>query len=580
MRRRNNLSVGSLIEKSVSVISGASGGEIQREKREFLKFIIKTTGAIWISKYLLSCGKTIEPISINRNIFPLSVVSGDVKQKSAILWTKVSEKVGEGKNTVPLIVEVAEDIDFAKIVFQDVVEAKKENDFTTKIRVEGFSPGKTYFYRFVYDKDSSPIGRFKTIPEKPERIRFAFVSCQDYTNGFYSAYYHLANEDVDFVIHLGDYIYETAGEATFQYAQLRKISLPYGEKVALKIEDYRKLYQVYRSDPYLQRVHEKFPFYVIWDDHEFANDCYGANSPDNGKEEYGGIYQPERRKYAHKAWWEYMPAEVEYNPSQSDPTKEIKIWRAFTFGNLAELILTDERLYRNGPPESAECGGLVRGRYLTKFCNDILSEERSMLGKEQLEFLLDELKNAEDNGVIWKIHGNEVAMSQMLLGREEGKGKEGFSFLNFDQWDGFWGERQKILRYIHENNIKNYLVVTGDLHTWFAGELYADFENYQNPVGVEFAGTSITSSNLGSLLRLSEEQFKPLQDKIVEINPNLKFFDSTSHGYAICEITQEKAVVEFWKVSDIENPEVEKTEKILIAKFEVKKDESRIRRLI
>ena len=136
--------------------------------------------------------------------------------------------------------------------------------------------------------------------EWKEKIRFAFVSCQDYTNGFYSAYYHLAGEDIDFVLHLGDYIYEMVHERGFQDKQLRPIKLltvKEGEKrtYAYYLEDYRHLWETYKSDPHLQMVHEKFPFYHVWDDHEFANDCFGANSPDNGEEIAGSIYQPERR---------------------------------------------------------------------------------------------------------------------------------------------------------------------------------------------------------------------------------------------------------------------------------------------
>jgi alkaline phosphatase D len=518
---------------------------LDRNKRDLLIFLVKTTGGNLALSFLptLFCFWLLKSTNLKS------------ANNSAIIWTRTNN------DPSPLVWQVAEDQNFEKILIQDVVTPSQDTDFCVKIKVQNLQPGKRYYYRFIKDNLFSPHGTFKTIPENLDRIKFAFVSCQDYSNGFYSAWYHLAQEDLDFVVHLGDYIYETVGEPTFQYAQMRKIEL--NEKgVALYLNDYQKLYKIYRSDRYLQMAHEKFPFYIIWDDHEFANDSFQVGSPDNGKDVFSGIDQPQRRRDASRVWWEYMPADIFFDPKEEDPKKQIRIYRSFRFGSLAKLILTDERLYRSPHP----CGeGSVGQRYVA-FCENI--EKTSMLGDEQLDWFLKELSEQED--IIWKVHGNEVCISQMLLGKN--------SFLNLDQWDGYASERRKILNYISQNKtkVRNYLVVTGDLHTFVAGNLYDDFESPRDNVGVEFAGTSITSSNLGSLLRVDEKTLEEIEKKILDFNKNLVYFNSHYHGYATCEITKDEAIIEFWRVSSIEEPEVEKTQKFLAKRFRVKQGENKI----
>lgn len=534
---------------------------MDRKKREYLLFLVKATGAFWLSRYfpLYGCSSSGNGEKIDLSFFPQSVASGDATQNSCILWTRTLDA------GIPIVCQVSETQDFSNLVFNEVFVPSEASDNTVKVKVSNLKPGTKYYYRFVKDKSSSPIGVFKTIEKNPERIRFAVVSCQDYTNGFYSAWYHISQENIDFVVHLGDYIYETLAETTFQYAQLRKIDLSSGRKVAFELKDYCELYKVYRSDKYLQVAHQNFPFYIVWDDHEFANDSAYTLSPDNGREFWGSDEQVERRLQASQAWYEYQPVDVDFDPKEKDPKKQIRIYRRFDFGSLARLLMTDERLYRSPHP----CGeGSLGQRYLA-LCDKI--EQTTMLGQEQLDWFLGELKKAQDDGVVWKIHGNEVCMSQMSF-----VSKDKISYLNLDQWDGFAGERRKIFNHIVQNSIKNYFVVTGDLHTFVVGELYDDFFNPREKVGVEFAATSITSSNLGSLVRLTEKDLEAIENSLVSLNKNLKFFNSHYHGYAICDITPEEAIVELWRVSSIEEPEVEQTEKILVKKYRVKRDTNTI----
>ena len=188
-------------------------------------------------------------------------------------------------------------------------------------------------------------------------IRFAFFSCAEYTHGFYNAYAAMADEDdLGFVVHLGDYIYETVGEESFQGGgpEERQFLFPKNSArddghEALNLIDYRFAYKKYRTDRYLQTVHENFAFITIWDDHEFANDAYRVYAPDQGGTQEKPDKYPDRRQIANRAWAEYTPTGVTYTPKMG-PLDEIRIYRSFVFGDLLELVMTDERLYRDGPP--------------------------------------------------------------------------------------------------------------------------------------------------------------------------------------------------------------------------------------
>ncbi len=554
--------------------------ELDRERREFIKKLVFYGGATFLTKFfpsVFSCAKNGGggSLRVSREIFPLSVSCGDVSQSSAWLWTYVESQ--ENKEQIPLIVELSENKSFESPL-REVVLAKKEDNFTVRIKIDNLTSGKRYFYRFIKDDVASPVGEFKTLEKNPERLRFAFVSCQDYTNGFYSAYYHLAQEELDFVVHLGDYIYEMVRERFFQDAQVRSIIIPTDpERIyAYYLQDYRKLYYVYKSDPYLQMAHEKFPFYIVWDDHEFANDCAGYISPDNGHEIAGFYEQPERRSWANRAFWEHIPGDFFWNPVEPDPIKQIRVYRSFRMGTLAHMIITDERLYR-----SKHICGEGRGyRYATSYSRDRCNspEKQTMLGDEQFSWFISELKRAHDDGVIWKIHCNEVYMMQMKL--NEGISLEDTVFFLFDQWDGYPYERWKILNFINNNGIKNYFVITGDLHVFAAGELYENFfYPTDSPRGVEFIVTSITSLSPTGILRNSlgfrDEDVKAFEKNVLERNRHIKFFESSSYGYAICELTPQEAIVEFWKVSSINEPP-ERTEKILLKKWRVSRDSNKI----
>lgn len=236
----------------------------------------------------------------------------------------------------------------------------KDHDHVVRVDLDGeLASSQTYYYRFITKSGLvSKTARFKTLPAEGADVQSAsigYVSCQDYTNGYFNALGHMADEEMDFFLHLGDYIYESVGDAAYQgNIDGRQIKLPSGQSKAFTIGDYRKLYQTYRSDKDLQKLHERHAMIGIWDDHEFANDThYPAVAPDDNPDS-----DPARRLVANQVWFEYIPARVPYNPNGTFEDS-VKIYRTITFGNLASIIMTDERLYRSAHP----CGQGTLDRY-------------------------------------------------------------------------------------------------------------------------------------------------------------------------------------------------------------------------
>lgn len=368
------------------------------KRRNFLQATLATAGAA-----LAGCGSdgdgntgggggggggtttTPRPLEDGAKYFPQSVASGDPRPDSVILWTRLFDEAASGD--LDLSLELSPDAEFSEYISLDgeqslPLKAEAQFDGCVKVRLAGISPATVYYYRFIYEKGgkyyTSKIGRTKTAPAEDAdvNVRFAFVSCQDYIGRYYNTYARLLKEEVDFIVHLGDYVYETTGDPTFQATEGRK--LEFSDKkgaIAIVVEsgtyyaarslsNYRELYKTYRSDPVLQTVHERFPMIATWDDHEFSDDCHGAvASYFDGKQNEEDV---NRRKAANQAWFEYMPVdylgdpEFRYDPAKAFPG-DIKIWRDFTFGKHVHLIMTDLRTYRADHliPEEAFPGTVV-----------------------------------------------------------------------------------------------------------------------------------------------------------------------------------------------------------------------------
>lgn len=338
-------------------------------RRTFLKTLVVAAGGVMVGS-MAGCDddSNDSEIIIDPKFFPQSVASGDPKADSIIVWTRVSDV--EVSGDLVLRLQVAPDENFNQFIVNSTFTALAEHDGCVRVKVTQLNSRTNYFYRFIYTKGSqqfaSRTARCKTAPAVTEDIAvsFGFVSCQDYIGRYYNTYFKLLDENVDFFIHLGDYIYETTGDPQFQQTAAQRsiqftdeahaIAVGTGETryyAAASLDNYRQLYRTYRSDPVLQQVHEKLAMIAIWDDHEFSDDCWGATATTyNGRQEEFSLA---RRQAAEQAWLEYMPVDVEavegeltatITPARLYPNN--RIYRDFHFGKHVHLVMTDYRSYR------------------------------------------------------------------------------------------------------------------------------------------------------------------------------------------------------------------------------------------
>jgi len=342
-------------------------------RRTFLKTLVVAAGGVMVGGMAGCDDDASDPsITIDTRFFPQSVASGDPKSDSIIVWTRISDAAVSG--SLPVRLQLANDESFKQLIVNTTFTASADHDGCVRIKVTRLTPHTHYFYRFIYTKDSqqfaSRTARCKTAPAPTEdvAVSFGFVSCQDYIGRYYNAYFKLLDENPDFFVHLGDYIYETTGDPQFQQSAPQRsiqftdeshaIAVGTGNAryyAAASLDNYRQLYRTYRSDPVLQQVHETMPMIVIWDDHEFSDDCWGATATTyNGRQ---NEWSETRRQAAEQAWLEYMPVDVENSegeltatitPAQLYPNN--RIYRDFHFGKHLHLVMTDYRSYRPDHP--------------------------------------------------------------------------------------------------------------------------------------------------------------------------------------------------------------------------------------
>lgn len=523
------------------------------------------------------------PADRSNAAFPQGVASGDPTPGSVILWTRVEPAAVGQAATAAIAVDyvIATDEALTAVVKSGTLQASPEADHTVRLRVEGLQPGTRYHYRFAAAGVTTQVGRTKTAPaaDADQPVSFVFASCQDYIGRRYHAWFALITEkiEVDFVLFLGDYIYESTGDASFQVPdEERKITLPEGlalagsNRVAVSLADYRHLYKTYRSDPHLREVHRLFPFITLWDDHEFANDCWQDRANDfNGVK--GDEKSTPRREAASRAWAEFQPADVPRDGAKGYPD-DIKIYRSLRFGKHVELFATDQRSYRSDHlipegPEDLDVGkfeansSLGSRNFLLKKGFDAketaASPKPTMLGAEQKSWFLGALKASN---ATWKVWANEVQLWQMALDLSSFKAlpeqyQDKFYF-NADQWDGYRSERAEVLSALA--GVDNVVACTGDIHAFFAAELHTDFDNPgPTPVAVEFVTAGISSMSAQDLTKqavagnaaLSALGLLDLIPKFDEIltgtNPYLVYSKGDSYGLAVATVSAAAFEVEF-----------------------------------
>lgn len=483
-----------------------SGGVSRRD------FLIRTSSlaaaALWSSR---AVGAVVRRPVFSDYPFSLGVASGDPSPDGFVLWTRLAPEplVGGGmpQETVEVSWMVADDERFSKGVRKGTTVARPDWGHSVHVEIEGLDPDRWYWYQFKAGEQVSPKGRARTMPmvgTMPDRLNFAFASCQNYEQGYYTAYEHMVRENLDLIVHLGDYIYEREGREN----GVRKHT---GSEI-YSVSDYRNRYALYKSDPALQAAHAAAPWLVTWDDHEVDNNYADEISEQAGVDRESFRV---RRANAYKAYYEHMPLRRASLPDGPD----MMLYRSVAYGRLADIFVLDTRQYRSDQP----CGDKK-----AVLCEEAMNPENTMLGEAQREWLMSGM---ERSGSEWNILAQQVMVA--ALDRLTGEGV-GYSM---DKWTSSEIERRELLKFMGRPDIRNPVVLTGDIHSNWAAELLLDFEDYDSKaVGVEFVGTSISSGGDGKP--------KPASyDSLMAENPFLKFHN-TERGYVTCEVTEKE-----WKTN-------------------------------
>jgi alkaline phosphatase D len=442
--------------------------------------------------------------------FYYGVLSGDPLSDRVIIWTHVA---AAQPGTASVEWQMATDTFFSNIVASGTAVTDETKDYTVKVDIEGLQPNQWYYYRFSYNNISSIIGRTRTLPTaNVDQLRFAVMTCADYKDGYFNAYDRLvARNDLDAVIHLGDYIYETKGDEG-------NLRIPLPKLKCKTVEDFRTRYAFYRLDPQVAAAHQQYPWFCVWDDHEFRNDAWRDGAVDLTGQDWLDVKAAGLHVYH-----EWMPIRV---PDASD---SLRIYRSFSLGPLADLIMLDARIIGRDEPLALDDPNL----------NDSM---RTVLGHTQRDWFKNELSASTAK---WKLVAQQILMAPYSIFGGPFPGTE-------KVWNGFPFEREHIFNYINDNNINNTVILTGDVHAGFANDLPLNIATYDSSTGagsvaVEFVIPSVTSGGSTQL------PFQVIKDN----NPFTMYADLTIRGYLVIDVKQDTVYGNFYSTPHLNYSEDE-----------------------
>ncbi len=450
--------------------------------------------------------------------FSLGVASGDPLPNGVVLWTRLAPDPLNGGGmpfaNVPVQWQIALDENMRRVVQRGTVMATPEFAHSVHVDVRTLEPERWYWYQFKAGNEVSNIGRTRTASARSARVsefRFGFVNCQDWQNGYYTAYQHLAEEELDLVVHLGDYIYE--------YGPLPNGPRQHNSPEIVTLADYRNRHALYKTDLNLQAAHAAFPWIVTWDDHEVENN-YASLIPEENQSQEAFVT---RRANAYQAYYEHMPL----RPSSLPQGSYLQLYRRFTFGDIAEFNVLDTRQYRSDQP----CDDGLKAR-----CPEALDPNATMTGKKQEQWLFRGLSKSQAR---WN-----VMAQQTMMGQYDFDARPDQEVFNMDQWDGYVAARDRLLGFLQQRQPSNPVVITGDIHSSWVHDLKTDFNNSNSPtVATEFVGTSISSD--------FPENFIAPTVAALSDNPHTKFFDGKNRGYVRCHLTHDTWQSDYRIVSTI-----------------------------
>ncbi len=509
--------------------SSPAGGAVDR--RTLLRLAGLTTGAGLVATALPGTATAASAA------FRHGVASGDPLPGGILLWTRVTPTAdavpGSGAGPAATVTwQVAADAAFTTVVRSGTVVTGPERDHTVKVDVAGLLPGTTYWYRFEFGGTWSPTGRTMTAPAPEDavtRLRAGVVSCSNWEAGYFAAYRLLAaRDDLNLVIHLGDYLYEYGtGEFDAGGTVVRRVE-PRHE--VLTLADYRTRHALYKTDPDLQALHARVPWVITWDDHEVANDQWSGGAQNHTPATEGDFGA--RLAAARQAYAEWMPVRLGADGS---------IYRRFRFGRLAELSMLDLRSYR-----SQQASGPA-----------VDDPDRTITGAAQLAWLKDGLVSSPAR---WKLVGNPDMISRVdvatlpawllgPLGELLGIPRNGFA-VNTDQWDGYTADREALVAHLRAHRTRDVVFLTGDIHTSWANELVT--RGSATPSAAEFVVPSVTSDNIDDFLGTpAGGPLSVLAAGIVRAaNPHVRWTELDGHGYGVLDLTTQRCRMDWYHLAD------------------------------
>ncbi|KQW97964.1 alkaline phosphatase [Acinetobacter sp. Root1280] len=540
-------------------------------RRELIQKSLASFGALSIPVSLTACGSdNNDSTSPTTKVeFLHGVASGDPLKDRVILWTRITPQ--DTSLRLEVVWEIATDDKFTQVINTGKVQTASAQDFTVKVDADKLKSGQTYYYRFKFGSVISPAGRTKTLPETTSSVQFAVCSCSNYPAGYFYVYKEMAKQEVDAIIHLGDYIYEYGkdGYATEEAVKLGRTLAADNDKEIIKLDDYRKRYALYHTDSDLQAAHARHPFIVIWDDHELANDAW-KDGAENHQANEGNFL--DRKLAALQAYFEWMPI----RPVSA--TDHLNIYRQFDFGSLVQLTMLDTRILARDKQLDYANYMTASGLDIAKFQTDLTSTTRTLMGYTQREWLQKKLAQST---ATWNVLGQQVLMAKMLIPAElllslsaitsgnvtaetlakmnqqiielvtlKVRLKSGDPTLtatekarvttvapyNLDAWDGYYAEREILYGTFKALN-KKVVVLAGDTHNAWSADLHTQAGDF---VGVELATSSVSSPGMEKYLSIPLAQLQQFEMAFTTLIDELNYTNLNQRGYLKVSFTAQQ----------------------------------------
>jgi len=574
-----------------------------RTRREFLLASTLSLGSFVISTGLSGCGSSedsdLPPSSDLKISFEHGLASGDPLSDRVILWTRFSPDKEVDRFVVSY--EVAKDEAFTQLVRPaQTAIVTKEGDYTLKVDYQNLEAGSLYYYRFKHGTSVSPVGKTKTLPDFVTEVKMAVFSCANYPKGYFNVYQEASKIDnLDVSLHLGDYIYEygmynkdgSPAYATENSVNIGRALPENNDTETIELQDYRKRYALYRTDAGAQALHKSVAMIAVWDDHEIANDAY-KDGADNHNTDEGSFSL--RKQAALQAYFEWMPIRPATEGDQET------IYRSFDFGSLLSLHMLDTRIIaRDKQLAYSDFPELLSSGDTSNFIPTLTNPNRALLGTQQVQWLQTALASSN---ATWQVLGQQVIMGRMQLPAEllgliaqlqtadattlpvllatlnttlgelaviktrllqndpslsaqERARVETILPYNLDAWDGYFNEREVVLRTAVQLN-KNLIVLAGDTHNGWANNLNALDNSYQATItaGVEFATPSVSSPGMeeyAKLSTLSETiQFEEVLKLLID---DLQYFNASDRGFMSISFTDAEVTSNWHYVDNIDS---------------------------